>query len=162
MCSPGYRESNIVEYTPEWITYSINTGDTLENRDECWNLAKENVQSAIGIYWNYHFPACMAIEDTTSLKPWPSSFPDYQDTTKLCILRSHIQNGNFKYILILFYSARKTYSYFNLYFNVSFNNILQIQRETDIAKTESNRAVTCCQYSITFQFPRFCWYLQPL
>ena len=90
------------EYLSDWSTSSITTGDTLENRDECWNLAKQNVPTAVGISFNYDdTPYCKAIDDASTLMPWPSSFPDGQYDVKLCILRSHIENGNFKYIIIL-------------------------------------------------------------
>ena len=79
---------------------TLTVGNTPENKEKCWKLAKQNVQNAIGIYLNYAGPYCRAIYDATSLMPWPSSFPDSQDRDTLCILRSHIENGNFKYIII--------------------------------------------------------------
>jgi hypothetical protein len=81
----------------EWFTNSINAGDTLENRDECWNLAKQNVPSAVGIHFNYDLtPNCMAIDDASTLMPWPSSFPNRQLDIKLCILRSYIEKWESK------------------------------------------------------------------
>ena len=109
MCSPGYRASNWQQYLSDWGTRSVNKGDTLEHRDECWNLAQQNVPTAVGIFFAYDYPPyCRAIDNPIKLMPWPknyewpSSFPDDQSNRKLCILRSHIENGNFKYIIILF------------------------------------------------------------
>ena len=104
VCSLGSRSSNWQDFMDaNWGTpkahqaINLTAGNTLENKDECWNLAKQNVQNAIGIYLNYAGPYCRAINDATSLMPWPSSFPDNQDKDTLCILRSHIQGGRLKY-----------------------------------------------------------------
>ena len=103
MCSPGYRVSDWREYLSDWSTTSLNKGDTLDNRKECWDLAKQNVPSAIGIYFDYTSPYCRAMDDASSLMPWPTSFANDQDSSSLCILSSHIQDsGNFKYNIIIF------------------------------------------------------------
>ena len=75
---------------------TLTVGNTLENKNKCWNLAKQNIPNAIGIYLNYAGPFCRAIYDATSLMPWPSSFPDKQHQDTLCILRSHIQGCKLK------------------------------------------------------------------
>ena len=97
MCSEGYRKSDWHDYLSDWKLKSINNqADTLENINECWRLVKQNVPTAVGIFFRYeHFSNCRAITDATRLKPWPSSFPDAQDAVKLCILRSQMQSGNF-------------------------------------------------------------------
>jgi hypothetical protein len=102
VCAPGVQSSNWKEYLSIWGKVLNNKGNTLENRKECWDLAKHNVPFAIGILFFYGHPFCRAIVDASSLMPWPASFPDLQDTANLCILQSYIQSGNFKYNRILF------------------------------------------------------------
>ena len=99
MCSKG-MVSNVVDILSNWETQSISRGDTLKNRMECWNLAKQNVPSAVGIYFDYTTPYCRAIDDASFLMSWPTSITNDQDTKSLCILPSHIR-GNFKYKIII-------------------------------------------------------------
>ena len=106
MCSPGYRSSNWNEYMSSWGSGGgLNKGETFENRKACWDLAKQNVPTAVGIYFDYSAPFCRAIDDASSIMPWPTSFPDNQDKLSLCILQSQLQSGNSKYNTTLFQAA---------------------------------------------------------
>ena len=80
---------------------NVPKGQSDSNQNECWKRAKQNVENAIGIWWDHNTGACRAVDDVKPLLPLPLSFPDEQETSKLCILRQyHGKNRN----LILFTS----------------------------------------------------------
>ena len=98
VCSDGYiqeRYSEWSSYMSSWGTNDVKEGNTAENRQECWEKAKENYPGAQGIYFDYTAPYCRAINNPEFLLPWPASFPDNQEKITLC-LQSHLihqENG---------------------------------------------------------------------
>ena len=61
-------------------------GNTIANRDLCWNQAKQNVPGADGIWWNFGNGMCMAIDNLAALGTWQSTYPDAQGVASLCII----------------------------------------------------------------------------
>ena len=56
-------------------------------------LARQNVDNAKGIYWDFNGGKCRAIDHYQKVLPWPTSFPDNQNARKLCI-ESHLAGNN--------------------------------------------------------------------
>ena len=82
-CVPGWA-NDWSSYMSSWGTW-ISRGESTSNREECWRLAQQNVGNANGIYWDYDIGYCRALVDYQKVLPWPKSFPNHQDMTKLCL-----------------------------------------------------------------------------
>ena len=65
---------------------TIPKGNTIANRDLCWNLAKQNVPGAAGIWWYFGIGQCRAIDNIAALGTWQSTYPDSQGVVSLCII----------------------------------------------------------------------------
>jgi len=83
-CVPGYRRNDWISYLSSWGT-QISYGESTSNRDECWRLAQQNVGNANGIFWDFKIGICRAIVHYQKILPWPTSFPDDQSRSKLCL-----------------------------------------------------------------------------
>jgi len=85
-CVPGYSllSPNWKSYLSSWHA-EISAGESTSNRDECWRLAQQNVGNANGIYWSFDIGYCRALVHYQKVLPWPTSFPDHQNVTKLCL-----------------------------------------------------------------------------
>ena len=74
-----------------WGTWGLK-GNTISNRNLCWNLARQNVPGAVGIYWSHEGGHCQAIDSLAALGPWKSTYPDAQAQSMLCLFKQGIQN----------------------------------------------------------------------
>merc|ERR1711865_864059 len=83
ICAAGYAADNASEYLAAF-TRPIPTGDTAENLDACWE-AVSNFGNFVGVYWNFVMGTCRAIVNLSVFDPWQDSFPDDQNTVKLCL-----------------------------------------------------------------------------
>ena len=91
-CVPGYRVDDWSNYLSSWYT-RVSKGESISNRDDCWMLARQNVDNAKGIYWSFDVGFCRALVHYQEVLPWPTSFPDNQNARKLCI-ESHLVGKN--------------------------------------------------------------------
>ena len=91
-CVPGYRANDASDYLSSWYTW-VSKGESKSNGDDCWMLARQNVDNAKGIYWSFDIGFCRALVHYQKVLPWPTSFPDNQTARKLCI-ESHLVGKN--------------------------------------------------------------------
>ena len=83
----GYRKSDYLTYLSDWVTF-LPKSNTVTNRNLCWAKAQENVAGAVGYFWQFDKGWCRAIDNLVALGTFQSTYPDDQDTARLCIFET--------------------------------------------------------------------------
>lgn len=90
-CASGYRSGDWQSYLSSWGTSIAKAaGDDQESLKGCWELAKANVQNAVGVYWDFHNGYCRAINNKAPLMPFADTYDTEQGRRSLCLLNSEV------------------------------------------------------------------------